>query len=61
MAESAPSSALARLLEQEQRLEAMLAGVVDRDPPGWFGRTLSEAFNDRPWLDEVDQEGRPAS
>jgi 1-acyl-sn-glycerol-3-phosphate acyltransferase len=45
----------------QSRLEAMLAGVVDRDPPGWFGRTLSEAFNDRPWLDEVDQEGRPAS
>ena len=30
MAESAPSSALARLLEQEQRLEAMLAGARTR-------------------------------
>jgi 1-acyl-sn-glycerol-3-phosphate acyltransferase len=41
----------------QARLEAMLAGVVDRDPPGWLGRTLSEAFNDRPWLDEVPKEG----
>ena len=39
----------------QARLAAMLAGVPDREPPGWFGRTLSEAFNDRPWLDEVDQ------
>jgi len=30
MAESAPSSALARLLEQEQQLEAMLAGARTR-------------------------------
>jgi hypothetical protein len=28
----------------------MLAGIEDREPPGWFGRTLSEAFNDRPRL-----------
>jgi 1-acyl-sn-glycerol-3-phosphate acyltransferase len=34
----------------EERLQALLVGVEDRDPPGWFGRTLSEAFNDRPWL-----------
>lgn len=40
----------------EERLQAMLDGVVDRDPPGWFGRTLSEAFNDRPWLDESSQD-----
>ena len=34
----------------QERLEGMLAGVPEREPPGWFGRTLSEAFNDRPWL-----------
>ena len=34
------------------RLQAMLVGVEDRDPPGWLGRTISEAFNDRPWLDQ---------
>ena len=39
--------------EVEVRLQALLEGVQDRDPPGWFGRTLSEAFNDRPWLDEI--------
>lgn len=38
----------------QERLSAMLAGVPDREPPGWFGRTLSEAFNDRPWLDEAE-------
>jgi hypothetical protein len=46
--------------EVQRRLQALLRGVEDREPPGWFGRTLSEAFNDRPWLDEatgVDQDG----
>ncbi|MFV2062975.1 MAG: lysophospholipid acyltransferase family protein [Chloroflexota bacterium] len=38
----------------EERLQALLEGVEERDPPGWFGRTLSEAFNHRPWLDEVE-------
>jgi 1-acyl-sn-glycerol-3-phosphate acyltransferase len=37
--------------EVQQRLQALLAGVEDREPPGWLGRTISEAFNDRPWLD----------
>jgi len=37
----------------QERLEALLLGVEDREPPGWVGRTLSEAFNDRPWLLEV--------
>ncbi len=41
--------------EVEGRLQALLEGVEDREPPGWFGRTLSEAFNDRPWLDEADE------
>lgn len=36
----------------EERLQGMLAGVEERDPPGWLGRTISEAFNDRSWLDE---------
>lgn len=34
------------------RLSGLLADVEDRDPPGWFGRRFSEAFNDRPWLEE---------
>ncbi len=40
----------------QERLEALLVGVEDREPPGWFGRTLSEAFNDRPWLLEAGEE-----
>mgnify|MGYP001828720210 FL=1 len=40
----------------EARLQALLEGVEDRDPPGWFGRTISEAFNDRPWLDQPETE-----
>ena len=42
--------------EVEVRLQALLTDVEDRDPPGWFGRTISEAFNDRPWLDEPGAE-----
>jgi 1-acyl-sn-glycerol-3-phosphate acyltransferase len=46
----------------QARLQAMLAGVVERDPPGWFGRTLSEAFNERPWLLETqDAAGVPST
>jgi 1-acyl-sn-glycerol-3-phosphate acyltransferase len=41
--------------EVERRLASLLDGVPEREPPGWFGRTISEAFNDRPWLDEVDE------
>jgi 1-acyl-sn-glycerol-3-phosphate acyltransferase len=41
--------------EVQSRLQALLAGVEDREPPGWPGRAISEAFNDRPWLeDETD-------
>ena len=43
--------------EVEARLQALLAGIEDRDPPGWLGRTVSEAFNDRPWLDEPGANG----
>jgi 1-acyl-sn-glycerol-3-phosphate acyltransferase len=35
----------------QEHLQRMLDGVVDRDPPGRLGRLISEAFNDRPWLD----------
>jgi len=38
----------------QQRLSAMLAGVPEREPPGWLGRTISEAYNDRPWLEEAE-------
>jgi 1-acyl-sn-glycerol-3-phosphate acyltransferase len=36
----------------EGRLQGLLQGVEEREPPGWFGRSISEAFNDRPWLDD---------
>ena len=42
----------------QERLQALVEGVPDGDPPGWLGRTISEAFNDRPWLDELEQ-GEP--
>jgi 1-acyl-sn-glycerol-3-phosphate acyltransferase len=35
-----------------ERVVEGLAGVTDRPRPGPFGAWLSEAFNDRPWLDE---------
>jgi 1-acyl-sn-glycerol-3-phosphate acyltransferase len=38
----------------EVTLAGMLAGVPDRDPPGPLGRAISEAFNDRPWLETED-------
>jgi 1-acyl-sn-glycerol-3-phosphate acyltransferase len=43
--------------EVERRLRALLVGVEDSEPPGWFGRWLSEAFNDRPWLTEGGSAG----
>lgn len=42
----------------QERLEALLEGVEDRDPPGWLGRTISEAFNERPWLESTDDSWR---
>jgi 1-acyl-sn-glycerol-3-phosphate acyltransferase len=42
----------------EQELSAMLSGVEDREPPGWFGRTISEAFNERPWLTKAEDPPR---
>jgi 1-acyl-sn-glycerol-3-phosphate acyltransferase len=39
----------------QARLASMLAGVPDRDPPGPFGRAISEAFNDRPWLESEER------
>lgn len=40
----------------QEQLSGLLVGVEDREPPGWFGRTFSEAFNDRPWLDKPNEE-----
>jgi len=37
--------------EVETRLRAMIGGVEDGPVPGRFGAWLSDAFNDRPWLD----------
>ncbi len=46
--------------EVQRRLQALLVGVEERDPPGWLGRTISEAFNERPWLDDPDpKDARP--
>ncbi|MEX1295212.1 MAG: lysophospholipid acyltransferase family protein [Candidatus Limnocylindrales bacterium] len=46
--------------EVERRLQGLLEGVANRQPPGWLGRTISEAFNDRPWLDEPERTGSKA-
>ncbi len=35
----------------EAELARLLAGVEDTSPPGRFGAWLSEAFNERSWLD----------
>jgi 1-acyl-sn-glycerol-3-phosphate acyltransferase len=35
----------------EGRLRALLEGVRESEPPGPVGRFISEAFNDRPWLE----------
>jgi len=40
----------------ETGLQTLLVGVEDSDPPGRVGRTISEAFNDRPWLDDPDSD-----
>jgi 1-acyl-sn-glycerol-3-phosphate acyltransferase len=53
--------AAAMTSEVEARLKALLEGVVDRDPPGPLGRTISEAFNDRSWLDETSTTTAAAS
>jgi 1-acyl-sn-glycerol-3-phosphate acyltransferase len=45
--------------EVERRLQALLVGVEERESPGWLGRSISEAFNDRPWLDETDDSDIP--
>jgi 1-acyl-sn-glycerol-3-phosphate acyltransferase len=42
-------------LAVQARLQGLLAGVSDREPPGPVGRAISEAFNDRPWLDAEDR------
>jgi len=42
----------------EGRLQGLLQGVEEREPPGWFGRSISEAFNDRPWLDDPEADPR---
>lgn len=44
--------------EVQGRLQELLDGVEDQDPPGWLGRTISEAFNDRPWLDDPEADPR---
>ena len=40
----------------ETELRTLLEDVEDCDPPGRVGRTISEAFNDRPWLDDPDSD-----
>ena len=41
----------------ESELRAMIAGVDDGPRPGPFGAWLSEAFNERPWLDDLPTTG----
>lgn len=38
----------------ETELRGMVAGVTDGPRPGRFGAWLSDAFNDRPWLDDPE-------
>jgi 1-acyl-sn-glycerol-3-phosphate acyltransferase len=54
----APGRAGARELTDriEAQLAELLAGVHESEPPGRFGRWLSGAFNDRPWLTEAQPE-----
>lgn len=54
-ASKAGAAAMTTLVEE--RLQALLQGVPERPPPGWFGRFLSDAFNDRPWLDDPEWSG----
>lgn len=42
----------------QERLQGLLEGVEERQPPGWLGRTISEAFNERPWLEAADDSWR---
>jgi 1-acyl-sn-glycerol-3-phosphate acyltransferase len=45
----------------ESQLRALLAGVEESEPPGRFGRWLSDPFNDRPWQTGAGPESGPAS
>jgi 1-acyl-sn-glycerol-3-phosphate acyltransferase len=38
--------------EVERRLQALIEGAVDGPRPGRFGAWFSDAFNERPWLDQ---------
>lgn len=44
-------AARARTAETHAAIAALIAGATDGPRPGRFGAWLSEAFNDRPWLD----------
>jgi 1-acyl-sn-glycerol-3-phosphate acyltransferase len=46
--------------ELQSALEALLVGVKDEPPPGWFGRWLTDVFNERPWLNEPPDGDDPA-
>ena len=46
--------ARAMTAEVGSRLRALIAGATDGPEPGRFGAWLSDAFNDRPWLDDPD-------
>jgi 1-acyl-sn-glycerol-3-phosphate acyltransferase len=37
-------------IEAQEHLTVLLEGAVDEPPPGPFGRWLTDAFNERPWL-----------
>lgn len=44
--------ARAMTAEVEGRLQALIAGARDGPVPGRFGAWFSDAFNERPWLDD---------
>jgi 1-acyl-sn-glycerol-3-phosphate acyltransferase len=43
---------MALTAELTRAMEKLLEGVKDEDPPGPFGRWLTDVFNERPWLEQ---------
>jgi 1-acyl-sn-glycerol-3-phosphate acyltransferase len=56
----ADRASVARLTHAlEATLNGLLVGAPQEDPPGPFGRWLTDVFNERPWLDQAEGEDAP--